>query len=146
MDGSPAGAHNAGPARLPTRRTQLNPDRWQIDFNLRHLKRTLHLDVLHCKTVAGVHKELLMIALAYDLVRLVMLRADQTQRVSVHRISFIDALRRLCHVRDGDPLCRLILRPHHPGRHEPRVRKRRPKQFPLMQQPRATLRKALLQQ
>jgi hypothetical protein len=125
---------------------ELYADRWQVEVNLRHLKQTLHLDVLRCKTVAGVHKELLMIALAYNLVRLVMLRAAQNQRVSVHRISFIDALRWLCHVRDGDPLCRLVLRTHRPGRHEPRVRKRRPKQYPLMKQPRATLRQALLQQ
>jgi DDE family transposase len=120
--------------------------RWQVEINLRHLKQTLHLDVLHCKTVAGVHKELLMIALAYNLVRLVMLRAAQNQRVCVDRISFIDALRWLCHVRAGDPLCPLLLRPARPGRHEPRVRKRRPKQYPLMKQPRALLRKALLSQ
>jgi hypothetical protein len=123
---------------------QLYADRWQIEVHLRHLKQTLRLDVLRCKTVAGVHKELLMIALAYNLVRLVMLRAAEAQRVSVHRVSFIDALRWLCHVGEGEPLCGLIVRPHRPGRHEPRVRKRRPKQYPLMKQPRATLRKALL--
>jgi len=125
---------------------ELYASRWQVEVNLRHLKQTLHLDVLRCKTVAGIHKELLMIALAYNLVRLVMLRAAQTQRVGIDRVSFIDALRWLCHVRDGDPLCRLILRIHRPGRHEPRVRKRRPKQYPLMKQPRATLRQALFQQ
>jgi hypothetical protein len=125
---------------------ELYASRWQVEVNLRHLKQTLHLDVLHCKTVVGVHKELLMIALAYNLVRLVMLRAAQTQQVSVHRISFIDALRWLCHVRDGDLLCPLIVLPQRPGRHEPRVRKRRPKQYPVMQQPRAVLRQALLQQ
>jgi hypothetical protein len=124
---------------------QLYADRWQIEVHLRHLKQTLHLDVLRCKTVAGVHKELLMIALAYNLVRLVMLRAAEAQRVSVHRVSFIDALRWLCHVGEGEPLCCLVVRPCRPGRHEPRVRKRRPKQYPLMKQPRATLRKALLQ-
>jgi hypothetical protein len=129
-----------------TKLAELYAQRWQVEVNLRHLKQTLHLDVLKCKSVAGVHKELLMIALAYNLVRLVMLRAAHTQRVSVHRISFIDALRWLCHVRDGDSLCRLVLRTHRPGRHEPRVRKRRPKQYPVMRQPRAALRKALLQQ
>lgn len=123
---------------------QLYADRWQIEVNLRHLKQTLRLDVLRCKTVAGVHKELLMIALAYNLVRLVMLRAAETQRVSVHRVSFIDALRWLCHVGEDEPLGPLIIRPLRPGRHEPRVRKRRPKQYPVMKQPRATLRKALL--
>jgi hypothetical protein len=125
---------------------ELYADRWQVEVNLRHLKQTLRLDVLRCKTVAGVHKELLMIALAYNLARLVMLRAAQQQRVSVHRVSFIDALRWLCHVQQGDPLCRLILRLHRPGRHEPRVRKRRPKEYPLMKQPRAILRQTLYRQ
>jgi len=111
-----------------------------------HLKQTLHLDVLRCKSVAGVHKELLMIALAYNLVRLVLLRAGQAQNVGVNRLSFIDALRWLCHVRVGQPLCPLIVLPRRPGRFEPRLRKRRPKQFPLMKQPRPTLRKTLLQQ
>lgn len=124
---------------------QLYADRWQIEVNLRHLKQTLRLDVLRCKTVDGVHKELLMIALAYNLVRLVMLRAARVQQVSVHRISFIDALRWLCHFREGDELCPLIVRPHRRGRHEPRVRKRRPKQYPVMKLPRSTLRKRLPQ-
>ena len=37
-----------------------------------------------------------------------------------------------------------FLTPLRPGRAEPRVRKRRPKQYPLMKLPRAELRKALL--
>jgi len=125
---------------------QLYFDRWRIEVNLRHLKQTLHLDVLRCKTVAGVHKELMMIALAYNLVRLVMLRAAQVQGVSVHRLSFIDALRWLCHVPEGQMLCSLLVLAHRPGRFEPRVRKRRPKQFPLMKLPRANLRNALRNQ
>jgi hypothetical protein len=125
---------------------QLYFDRWQIEVNLRHLKQTLHLDILRCKTVAGIHKELLMIALAYNLVRLVMLRAAHTQGVSVHRVSFIDALRWLCEARQRQPFRALIILPHRRGRFEPRVRKRRPKNYPLMKQPRATLRQALLNQ
>jgi hypothetical protein len=125
---------------------QLYADRWQIEVNLRHLKQTLHLDVLRCKTVAGVHKELLMIALAYNLVRLVMLRAAHAQGVSVHRVSFIDALRWLCQAHEHQPLWRLVVLPRRPERFEPRVRKRRPKNYPLMKQPRDSLRKALLAQ
>ena len=87
-----------------------------------------------------------MIALAYNLVRLVMLRAAQAQGVDVHRVSFLDALRWLCQARNDQPLCHLIVLPRRPGRFEPRVRKRRPKQYPLMKQPRDALRKALLRQ
>lgn len=60
-----------------------------------------------------------MIALAYNLVRLVMPRAAQTQHVPGDRVSFIDALRWLCHTRDGDLLCQLVLPTHLPGRHSP---------------------------
>ena len=72
---------------------QLYADRWQIETNLRHLKQTLRLDVLRSKSVAGVRKEIQMLAIAYNLVRLVMLAAAKQQRVPVERISFIDALR-----------------------------------------------------
>lgn len=121
---------------------QLYADRWQVEVNLRHLKQTLHLDVLRSKTVDGVHKELCMIALAYNLVRLVMLEAANRQGVPPDRISFIDALRWLSHARPGEELRKLkINRVRH--RHEPRVRKRRPKGYPLMKRPRAELRKAM---
>lgn len=125
---------------------QLYFDRWRIEVNLRHLKQTLRMDVLRCKTVAGVHKELRMLALVYNLVRLIMLEAARQQTVNVERISFIDALRWLVHVRPGESLCTLIVNPRRPGRFEPRVRKRRPKQYPLMRRPRQELKQALLGQ
>jgi hypothetical protein len=135
------------PARYPAQElAQLYADRWQIETNLRHLKQTLHLDVLRCKTVAGVWKELLMLALAYNLVRLVMLKAAQQQGVPVGRISFIDALRWLCHAWPARPLGTILVNPHRPGRFEPRVRKRRPKQYALMKKPRAELRQVLADQ
>lgn len=66
--------------------------RWQVETNLRHLKQTMGLDVLHCEDVAGVLKELTMFALAYNLVRAVMVAAAERQKVAVDRISFADAL------------------------------------------------------
>lgn len=120
--------------------------RWQVETNLRHLKQTMHLDVLRTKTVRGIQKELAMFALVYNLVRLVMQSAADRQHVPVERISFVDALRWLNHVRDGDTLRDLEVLPQRPGRHEPRVRKRRPKEYPLMKRPREELRKALLSQ
>jgi hypothetical protein len=124
---------------------QLYFDRWQIEVNLRHLKQTLHLDVLRSKTVEGVHKELCMIALVYNLVRLITFEAARRQEVQPDRISFIDALRWLTNAGPGESLRKLKV---HRIRHriEPRVRKRRPKQYPLMKRPRAELRKARLAQ
>jgi len=66
--------------------------RWQIETNLRHLKQTMKMDVLHCETVDGVLKELTVFALVYNLVRTVMHAAAARQGVAVERISFADAL------------------------------------------------------
>jgi Transposase DDE domain len=119
--------------------------RWQIETNFRHLKQTLRMDVLHCKTVEGVNKELMMYALVYNLVRIVMLEAARRQNVPVERISFIDAVRWLADAVHGfrEPLLRIV--PDRPGRFEPRAVKRRPKEYDRLNQPRRVLRKRLLQ-
>ena len=41
--------------------------RWQVETALAHLKTTMRMDVLHCKTVPGVLKELTVFALVYNL-------------------------------------------------------------------------------
>lgn len=118
-------------------------DRWEIETNFRHLKISMNMDVLKCRTVDGVLKELQVFALIYNLVRQVMLEAADRQEVDVRRISFIAALRWLQTARPGDDLPRLAVNSHRPNRLEPRVRKRRPKPYPLMTKPREELRKAL---
>jgi hypothetical protein len=122
---------------------ELYLQRWQVEINLRHLKTTMGLEVLHCQKVEGVLKELYMFAVAYNLVRLVMLEAARRQRVPLDRISFIDALRWLRDTPPPTPLTPLLVNPLRPNRIEPRVVKRRPKPHKLMNQPRETLRKAL---
>jgi hypothetical protein len=117
--------------------------RWKIETNLSHLKTTMGMDVLHCKSVAGVLKEMAVYAIVYNLVRLVMIKAAEQQRVTLLSVSFVDALRWLsqaCHV--FVPLC-IRTNPSRPGRQEPRVRKRRPKEYDLMTQPRKELRQEL---
>jgi hypothetical protein len=122
---------------------ELYRGRWQVETNLKNLKTTMKMDVLHCETVAGVSKELLMFALTYNLVRLVMVEASGRQEVAVERISFIDALRWLTEARAGATLAKLVVNPDRAGRAEPRVRKRRPKSYPLMTRPRSELRAKL---
>lgn len=117
--------------------------RWQVETNLRHLKTTMKMEVLHCQTVDGVLKELLMFALAYNLVRLVMLEASRRQGVPCARISFSDALRWLRSAEPDTPLLKLVVIPLRPHRFEPRVVKRRPKEYSRLIKPRATLRKRL---
>lgn len=117
--------------------------RWQIEVNFRHLKTTMGMEVLHCQSVDGVLKELYIFAIAYNLIRLVMLEASRRQRVPLDRISFIDALRWLRDAKADTPLTNLVVNPARPNRLEPRVIKRRMKEYPLMKKPRAKLRKAL---
>jgi hypothetical protein len=120
--------------------------RWRVELNFRHLKTTMKMDVLKCTTVDGVLKELTVFAIVYNLVRVVMIEAARRQRVDVERISFVDALRWLEQAEPGDDLPKLVVNPDRPNRYEPRVRKRRPKQYPLMTKPRSELRKAFLAQ
>lgn len=120
--------------------------RWTIETCLAHLKTTMKMDVLRCQSVRGVEKELTMFLLVYNLVRMTVLEAARRQGVPPERISFVDALRWLATARPGDELPELVVNPKRPGRVEPRVRKRRPKQFPVMKKPRAELRQELLAQ
>ncbi len=117
--------------------------RWEIETNFGHLKTTMKMDVLKCKTVDGVLGELQVFALIYNMVRQVMLEASRRQDVAVGRISFIDALRHLRSASPGTALPRLVVNPHRPNRLEPRVVKRRPKPYPLMTKPRCQLKKEL---
>jgi Transposase DDE domain len=119
--------------------------RWRVEQNLRHLKQTMKMDVLKCMTVEGVLKELTVYAIVYNLVRVVMMEAAARQGVDIERISFIDALRWLCELKTED-LPELVVNPARPGRFEPRVRKRRPKEYPVMKKPRSELRKRLIEQ
>lgn len=102
-------------------------------------------DVLHGQTVLGVPKELLICAILYNLVRLVMRQSAIQQEVDVERISFLDALRWLGAPDTGVPLALFRVNPVRPHRVEPRVKKRRPKAFPVMSKPRRLLRQALIQ-
>ena len=102
------------------------------------------MDTLHAQTVEGVHKEILMFCLLYNLVRLVMGVTAKTLHVSIDRISFIDALRWLLYEPTASSIPHLITHPVRPDRLEPRVVKRRSKHYPLLTRPRAELRNALL--
>jgi hypothetical protein len=125
---------------------ELYRQRWQVETALAHLKTTMQMDVLHCKTVPGVLKELTVFAIVYNLVRMVMCQSATLQHLSVERISFMDALRWLGATGTAVPLGALLVNPIRPHRVEPRVKKRRLKSFPLMMKPRQALRQQLIQQ
>ena len=111
-------------------------ERWQIEVNLRHLKSTMHMDILRSQSVEGVKKELLMFLIVYNLVRLIMREAAERQQVACTRISFADALYWMRHGNLAAPLPRLALLPQRPGRVEPRALKRRPTVYTYLTKPR----------
>jgi heme exporter protein D len=125
---------------------ELYRQRWQVETSLAHLKTTMRMDVLHCKTIPGVLKELTVFAMVYNLVRMVMWHSAILQHLGVERISFVDALRWLSAPSSAIPLAALIVNSIRPHRVEPRVKKRRAKSFPLMITPRQVLRQQLIQQ
>jgi hypothetical protein len=120
--------------------------RWGVETNIRHLKSTMHMNVLRCETVAGVLKELAIFAIVYNLVRRVMLEASRRQNVPVDRISFVDCLRWLQEAIADEPLAEIIVNPYRPDRFEPRKVKRRKKKYPHLKQPRDQLKKLMRRQ
>ena len=117
--------------------------RWQVEVCLRDLKITLKMDVLKCKTADGVLKELAVFALVYNLVRSVACESAKAQGVAADRVSVTDTVRWMVGAEGDEDLSVILVNPSRRGRVEPRVRKRRPKQYPVMKKPRAVLRKQL---
>ena len=122
---------------------ELGRGRWCAELNIRHLKTTMGLEVLKCKTVAGVLKELAVFLLVYNLVCAVMLKAAAQQHVPLARISFADALAWMRCTPANAALWRLLVNPMRPDRIEPRAVKRRPKEYDRLNRPRWEMRKAL---
>ncbi len=138
---------------------RLYGERWNVELNLKHLKTTLGMEVLRCKTPSMVRKELYVYLLAYNLLRTLMWSAGTTYGVPPLRLSLQGTRHHLAHfisvlLAAGSTQCDQIHRtllkvivhksvPTRPGRNEPRVRKRRPKSYPLMKQPRHQLRQQL---
>jgi hypothetical protein len=117
--------------------------RWDVETDIRQLKTTMGMEVLNCKTVEGVQKELWMFLMIYNLVRAVMVSAAKRQKVAVDRISFASALHWMQCAGEGDSVPRLAVVPHRPNRMEPRVLKRRPKEYDRMSRPRKKMREEL---
>jgi len=131
--------------------------RWQAELKLRSLKVTLQMDHLRCKTPHRVRNELYTHLLAYNLIRRVMALAAIKAGRHPWQISFKGALQTLHHflpligscmpVDSGCTALLDCLATHpvgnRPDRSEPRRVKRRPKQYKLLQKPRAEYKKRM---
>lgn len=134
--------------------------RWHAELDLRSLKVTLGMDVLRCKTPDMVQKEVWAHLVAYNLIRAVMARAALEFGGPPRDISFKGALQTMrafaermvdatgTTTQELSEWLLIAIGSYHvgdrPDRVEPRKRKRRPKHYPLLMQPRAQARAALL--
>ena len=136
---------------------ELYARRWNIELHFAQIKTLLEMDTLRCQSPAMVEKELQIHLIAYNLVRSLMQQAAHLHQVPLGRISFkgsLDALRhsaQAIHASARQPrkqadLIRHLLEtiasdrvPHRPGRNEPRARKKRPKNYQLLTQPRSRM-------
>jgi len=136
--------------------------RWHAELDLRSIKIVLGMDMLRCKTPEMVRKEIWMTLLGYNVIRALMVEASQEHGRDPRHVSFKGALQTFQEfavgLREGTPqqrrwLWTILLSSiaddavgYRPDRVEPRARKRRPKQYPLLTKPRrqaqAAMRKA----
>jgi hypothetical protein len=125
--------------------------RWAVELCFRDIKTTLGLDVLRCESPELVEKEVWLQVLAYNLVRALMVEAAWTHHIEVDRMSFkgtVDTLRQwtpllaprmFVYKHARAELLRVIAAdalPSRPNRSEPRAKKRRPKNYQFLSQPR----------
>jgi hypothetical protein len=112
---------------------ELYGHRWNIETCFDHLKTTMNMNALRCKTVDGVMKEMILYLAVYNLIRLIMLRAAAAQKVEPSRISFVDAMRQLAARIVGlEGVERLIANPNRTGRRQLRVIRRRRKEYDVL--------------
>ena len=135
------------PALYPREKVaELYGVRWRVETHFAQLKTTLRMRKVKSRTPDGVRKELAVYCLAYNLVHAVMVRAARRQGVTPWRISFVDAVRWLLTAAPGEDVPDLVVNPHRPNRHEPRVIKDLQDTYRKMTKPRGDLRKALKKQ
>jgi putative transposase len=133
--------------------------RWHAELDLRSIKIVLGMDMLRCKTPAMVRKEIWMTLLGYNVIRALMVQAATAHQQNPRRLSFKGALQTWQEfapgLREGTAEQRRWLWTilwesiahdlvgDRPDRVEPRARKRRPKEYPLLTTPRKKARAAL---
>jgi hypothetical protein len=133
--------------------------RWHAELDLRSLKAALGMDVLRCKSPEMVRKEVWAHLLVYNLIRAVLAQAAEEYGGDPRQLSFTGALQALAAFAErlldaegerAEELygwLLLTIGAHQvgdrPDRVEPRARKRRPKEYPLLTKAREEARREL---
>jgi hypothetical protein len=130
-------------------------ERWHVELDLRHIKTTLGMEMLSCKTPEMAQKEIWVYLLTYNLIRLMMAQAATLAQCRPRELSFKHTLQVWIawdHHAGTDRQGRLyglfVLIAeqrvgNRPGRIEPRAIKRRPKAYPLLMKPRTLAREEI---
>lgn len=135
--------------------------RWNIEVDWRTIKVTMHMDVLRCLSPEMIRKEISVHLLAYNLVRWAMASAAYLGEVIPRLLSFTGAKRvlmafatqlRQCPGQRLSVMFATVLGaiaslrlPIRPDRVEPRAKKRRTKNLPLLTVPRRLARRQILE-
>lgn len=131
--------------------------RWQAELHLRSIKIVLQMDHLRCKTPERVRNEIWTHLLGYNLIRGVMAMAGHGADTPPWCISFkgtlqiLNAFLPMLHGGvDLDSWCQSLLKAiashavgNRPDRYEPRLRKRRPKPYKHLREPRQNYKKRI---
>jgi len=135
--------------------------RWHVEPDIRAIKQSLKMDHLRCKTPFMVEKEIWVHFLGYNLIRNASCQAALLQQVHPRAVSFTATKQTLnaarsqltqASLREQVRQSELLLREvgkervgNRPDRCEPRLVKKRPKQYKHLREPRAQVRARLLQ-
>jgi hypothetical protein len=126
----------------------LYKQRWAVELDIRHIKETMGMNILSCKTPDMALKEVWVYLLAYNLIRLLMAQSAFMVDIMPRDISFKHCLQlwllwsQQADTSDEEQLYGLYMLiaqqrvGKRPGRIEPRAVKRRPKAYPLLTVPR----------
>lgn len=127
---------------------ELYARRWNAELDLRNIKTTMGMEVLHCQTPDMNEKELWVHLLAYNLIRMLMAQAASDSGTDPRTLSFkhtaqLWAQWHYLGMPVGAGFFVLVAQSrvgHRPGRIEPRQRKRRPKPYPWLKKHRSLTR------
>ena len=130
--------------------------RWDVELFFRDIKTTLGMDILRCKTPDMIRRELIMYLIVYNCLRRIMIESARKRNVTIRKISFkgtVQAVRawepHFC-AKDSRESRNNMLTSLHTritelrltnrlGRSEPRVIKRRKKNFQFLTKPRSEM-------
>ena len=137
--------------------------RWNEELDLRSIKITMQMDLLRCKTPELVRKEIWTHVLAYNLIRTIMAQAASQHGIAPRTVSFKATIQILeafqpviahqadCGIQHRQKLYQQLLDAiakhrvaDRPDRFEPRMTKRRPKNYNRLTKPRKEIKLAMI--